>query len=277
MQTKPSTSHLHARSILRGWLTLFALLPIVASLYPQTSSQTPDELATAIMRVNRGEASDVRALLPDLIAKYQNTPGLLYLEGRLSTDGIEGVKFYQSVVDNFPKCEWADDALYRIYQYYYAIGLYRTADLKLQQLRRDYPNSPRVQGTAAAEIPKTEEPVITLAKKDTVAIDTTAAAVETAPPPDTVVPAIAPAIVAPEASRGYVLQVGAFSTVANAEKQKAFFEDRGFQAQITNKVRSGRSLHLVWLGNFKNSDEAMKFSREIKSKFKITGIVVERY
>ncbi len=275
MQPHQSTSRRSRHVILPAWLTLFALLTIAAPLYSQNASQTPEELATAITRVNRGEAADVRALLPDLIAKYQNTPGLLYLEGRLSTDGIEGVKFYQSVVDNFPKCEWADDALYRIYQYYYAIGLYRTADLKMQQLRRDYPNSPHVQGTAAAEMPKTEEPVITLAKKDTVAIDTTAVAATNAPPPDTTPPA--PEVVVPEASRGYVLQVGAFSTVANAEKQKAFFEDRGFQAQITNKVRSGRSLHLVWIGNFKNSDEAMKFGREIKSKYKITGIVVERY
>ncbi len=253
-------------------LALFMFLVSAGLLHAQNAAQTPDEIASAIARVNRGEAADVRALLPDLIAKYQNTPGLLYLEGRLSTDGIEGVKFYQSVVDNFPKCDWADDALYRIYQYYYAIGLYKTADLKLQQLRRDYPNSPHVQGTASRETPPPEEPAITLAKKDTVAIDT-GRTVAAEPPRDTV--AVAQA--APVAPGGYVLQVGAFSTVGNAEKQKAFFEDRGYQAEITNKVRGGRSLHLVWIGSFRNSDEAMKFSREIKSKFKITGIVVERY
>ena len=65
--------------------------------------------------------------------------------------------------------------------------------------------------------------------------------------------------------------------MANAEKQKNFFEDLGYTAEITNKVRGGKSLHLVWVGTYRNATEAMKFGREIKAKYKINGIVVERY
>jgi cell division protein FtsN len=74
----------------------------------------------------------------------------------------------------------------------------------------------------------------------------------------------------------YTLQVGAFSTSENARKQKAFFEERGYAAEITSRVRSGKSLYLVWVGSFPNADEARKVLREIQSKYDITPIVVER-
>jgi hypothetical protein len=48
-------------------------------------------------------------------------------------------------------------------------------------------------------------------------------------------------------------------------------------AEITNKIRGGRSLHLVWVGSYTNADEAKQAGREIKSKYKIDSIVVEKY
>jgi len=84
----------------------------------------------------------VRAELPTLMTNFQNHPGVLYLQGVLTTDGSEAAKIYQSIVDNFPKSEWADDALYRLHQYYYSVGLYKTADQKLEQLSAITPSPP---------------------------------------------------------------------------------------------------------------------------------------
>jgi len=39
----------------------------------------------------------------------------MYLQAVLTTDGTESAKLYQNIVDNFPKCEWGDDALYKLY------------------------------------------------------------------------------------------------------------------------------------------------------------------
>ena len=80
-----------------------------------------------------------------------------------------------------------------------------------------------------------------------------------------------------EAPEPYTLQVGAYSTVANAEKQRGFFENLGVNVEITNKVRGGRSLYLVWAGSFKSADEAKEFGKEIRKKHKIDSIVVEKY
>jgi len=245
-----------------------SLLIAAGSMLAQT---TNDEISSFIAKVDQGQVDAVRQAMPDLVAKYQNTPGLLYLQARIASDGIEAVKFYQSVVDNFPKSEWADDALYRIYQYYYALGLYRTAELKLGQLRKEYPKSPFVTGTREMKLPGQEDHSVNLPTKDTIVVDSPKI-VPAQPPPDSSRP-----IATPAASQSYTLQVGAFSTVRNAEKQRNFFEDLGYQAEIANKVRGGRSLHLVWVGNFKTAEEAMLRGKEMKAKYKIDFLVVEKY
>src|SRR5512135_2988484 len=91
--------------------------------------------------IEQGQSEQVRAELPTLLSNYQNNAGVMYLQGVLTTDGSEAAKIFQSIVDNFPKSEWADDALYKLYQYYYSIGLYKTADQKMAQLKQDYPYS----------------------------------------------------------------------------------------------------------------------------------------
>jgi len=222
-------------------------------------AQVADEIKAAIVKVDQGQVEEVKRALPDLVTKFQNTPGLMYLQGRVASDGIEGVKFYQAVVDNFPKSEWADDALYHMYQYYYALGLYRTADQKLQQLRKEYPASPFLAGKTPA--PNREEKPVKLTPQ------------EAAVPVDTPQAAKAPPVPAGQ----YTLQTGAFSTMANAEKQKTFFDDLGYSVDITNKIRGGRSLYLVWVGNYRTAEEARIAGRELKAKTKIDAIIVERY
>lgn len=91
--------------------------------------------------IENGQAEAVRAELPSLITNYQNNPGVMYLQAVLTADGSEAATLYQNIVDNFPKSEWADDALYKLYEYYYSMGLYKTADQKLQQLKEQYPFS----------------------------------------------------------------------------------------------------------------------------------------
>ena len=119
---------------------LLALAPLLA--------QTPDDgpIRDLISRLDRGETDAVRQALPEAVTRYQNHPGVLYLQARVATDGIEAAKLYQSILDNYPASEWADDALHSLYQYYYAMGLYKTAELRMQQLRKEYPGSEYLTG-----------------------------------------------------------------------------------------------------------------------------------
>lgn len=230
------------------------------------AQQADVEVARMVRMLEEGKADQVRAELPSLIAKHQNHPGVLYLQGRLASDGAEAVKFYQSIVDNFPKSEWADDALYHIYQYYYSLGLYRTAELKLQQLRKEYPTSPHLAGKPGPPLPPEEEPAPKVVSPTTPEVEE-----RITPTP----PAERAAKPSPEVEP-YAIQVGAFSTMQNAEKLRSFFEDLGYRVEVQNKVRGGRSLYLVWVGSFKTADEARKFGAEVRKKHNIESIIVTR-
>ena len=121
-------------------ISIIIFVLFTPTLYAQTNNSEPD-IRHRLEMIEKGQAEAVRAELPSLMTNYQNNPGVMYLQAVLTTDGTEAAKLYQNIVDNFPKSEWGDDALYKLYQYYYSIGLYKTADQKLTQLKEEYPFS----------------------------------------------------------------------------------------------------------------------------------------
>ncbi|MEX0602111.1 MAG: SPOR domain-containing protein [Bacteroidota bacterium] len=200
--------------------------------------------------IERGQGESVKAELPTLMTNFQNHPGVLYLQAVLTTDGTEAAKIYQSIVDNFPSSEWADDALYRLYQYFYSIGLYKTGDQKMQQLKQNYPFS-----TYAAT-----EPV----------------PVPSPPPPQEQPAQVQSPSTVEKFPTMFTVQVGAFSTLQNAEELKAKFEKEDFSSNIFTMVQNGRKLHKVWVGEFQTYDDAKRFTGEIKRLFNLESIVVSR-
>jgi hypothetical protein len=219
------------------------------TLFAQTNSSEPD-IRHRLEMIEKGQAEAVRAELPSLMTNYQNNPGVMYLQAVLTTDGTEAAKLFQNIVDNFPKSEWGDDALYKLYQYYYSIGLYKTADQKLTQLKEEYPFS----AYASENNPAVEEKQA-VKEKPTV---------------------IKPKEPVPKFATNFTVQVGAFSTLQNAGELKTKFEKEGYQSNIFTIVSHGKKLHKVWVGEFQTIDEARRFNAEIKSKFNLTSIVVSR-
>ncbi|MBI5214713.1 MAG: SPOR domain-containing protein [Ignavibacteriae bacterium] len=238
-----------------------------STLYGQNSkpeTQNKNEVAQAIQLLEKGEVNEVKSLLPELITKYQNDAGVVYLQGRLATNANEAKQFYQTILSNFPKSEWADDALYRLYQYNYAMGLYRTASAQLQQLAKEYPESPYVKSVPKSDLPKVDKPV-TVAKEPEVQSNKT----ETKKTNEQEIK--------PQGSQErFTLQVGAFSTSVNAEKVKSSFEEKGYKVEVASKVQNGKSLYKVWVGGYKTRDDAEKASKEVKSKFGLSSMVIER-
>lgn len=230
-----------------GILLLQSLALAVA--LSQTPGGQPD-IQRRLELIDRGQAEAVKAELPTLMTNFQNHPGVLYLQAVLMSDGSEAVKTYQSIVDNFPTSEWADDALFRLYQYYYSIGLYKTADQKLEQLKKDYPFSTYASDQALAEEPKavTAEAPVVVAQPAKVEKFTTI----------------------------YTVQAGTFSVLQNAEELKSRFERDGYTSTIFTLVNNGRKFHKVWVGEFQKQDEAKRFSGEIKKKYNLDSIVVTR-
>jgi cell division septation protein DedD len=227
-------------------------------------SSEPD-IEHMINLVNDGKSDQVKTDIPSLLSRHPNNPGVLYVQGLVTEEGTEAVRIYQSIVDNFPENEWADDALYKVYQFYYSLGLYRTAELKLTQLRTEYPDSPYLDAAGSQEtagIPEEKdvgeaEPSVSLA--DSVAGPAAVIPNEAVPPQD-----------------AYVLQVGAFTVQANAGRQKQYFEERGFAVEIISKVKDTRSLYLVLVGRYQTYEEAKARGADVKRDYGIESIVIVR-
>jgi len=245
------------------WRKMMLFVPLVTVLrLPLLAQSANAEISARVRMVEEGRASEVKQALPALVAKYPSHPGVLYLQGRLAKNGIEAARFYQSILDNYPRSEWADDALYRLYLYYYSLGLARTAELKMWQLRKEYPNSPFIKEPLASDTSHGDGRALTI--------------ITPTPTPSQPPQPSGTGSEGKVSSGAYAIQVGAFSSVDNATRLKSFFEELGYQVEVQNKVRAGRSLYLVWIGSFATAGDAKRFGAEIKAKHKVESIVVTR-
>jgi len=233
-------------------IRLIILVLAIVLYSPILVAQKTPDINSYVYMVEHGQTEKVRDVLPGLVEQYPSDPGVLYLQALLSTDGSAAVKMYQSVVDNYPKSEWADDALFKVYQFYYSLGLYRTAELKLAQLKKEYPSSKYLSQSAEVETEQLPEEDVPLSPVET-------------------------PVAGEENEKGqFTLQVGAFSTQVNAEKQKLFFEDLSMPVEVINRVKDGRSLYLVLVGRFKSADDARAQGAEIKKNYNMESMVVTR-
>jgi tetratricopeptide (TPR) repeat protein len=228
------------------------VLLLLVLIAPALRAQSADaEVTKYLAMVQDGKMDQVKAEIPSLLSKYPNNPGVLYLQAQTTSEGAEAVRIYQSIVDNFPASEWASEALFRVYQFYYALGLYRTAEMKMAQLKKNYPASKRATGGGEVDTGKLPEDRLESPPAGTPAAADTHAS--------------APA--------RFALQVGAYTTQANAEKQKAFFEGLGYAVEMISRVKENKSLFLVLVGTYSSAEDAKAQGAEIRSKFHIESIV----
>jgi len=219
------------------------------------------DIAPYLERLRNGDTGELRGEVSDLAEQHPNDAGIRYLQGLVMEDGTDAARVFQGLVDRHPKSEWADDALYKVYQFYYSLGLYRTAELKWAQLQREYPDSPHLASASGGAKPSQPEQSSDINPPSGETGITESAAVS---------------------SRGeiqsgqFALQAGAYSARENAEKQKLFFEDQGFPVEVINRVKDTQSLFLVLVGNYLTYDEAKSRIAEIRNKYGVESFVVSR-
>jgi septal ring-binding cell division protein DamX len=221
-----------------------------------------------VTMVEEGRVEEVRQAVPSLLDKYPNNPGVLYVQALVAKVGAEAARIYQSIVDNFPRTTYADAALYRVYQFYYSLGLYRTAELKLAQLKREYPGSRFLK--------KSAQESAALAEEVDSARTPPPVSVPPALPAGEATPAARPPEATPVAPTAFALQVGAYGALENAEKQRKFFVERGYAVEMITKVRDTRTFHVVLVGRYATYEEAKAAGTEMKKKHNITFMVIPR-
>ncbi len=236
----------------------FILLLLIILFLPVKAYSQDVDIVPYLKKVESGRIDEVREELIDLKDDYPESPSVMFLEGVLTENGQEAVSIYQNIVDNYPDSKYADAALYRIYSYYYALGLYESAGKKLDQLIEQYPNSPYIKIAKQNRLPETSKIKDENVKTDTTEKVTVQNKVNQKPD-----------------EYKFTIQAGAFSKKENAETLMNEFEKSGIYSVIKEKLVAGTTFHVVYVGKFVTRDDAENFLQTIKDKFKIEGRVTE--
>ena len=218
---------------------LLLFLFVATSLYSQEKDIIP-----YLKLIEGGARDSVMQILPELKKTSPNDPSVLFLEAVLTENGQDAVPIYNRILNDFPKSKYADASIYRLYSYYYSLGLYNTAESFLKRLKKGYPSSPYIK-LAEREIPSGNE-------------------------------AASPQELSPSNTKDYkfTIQAGAFSNDSNAMSLKKTFEDAGYYSFIKNKSVGGTEFRVVYVGRFEKRAEAEEFVQALNSQFDLKGQIV---
>lgn len=197
----------------------------------------------------------LRAVLPSLQKKYSNQPEILFFQSVFEPDGAKANAGYASILNRFPDNVFADECLYRLIQYDYAKGSYRSAQDKADQLKERFSSSRFAD--------KAERMFSGLN-------DAAAQTVETTPVSD-------PNISKNSSGKKFRLQVGAFGQSKNAEDLRDKLKSNGYvPVEFSEKVVNDKKLILVWVGAFDSKDEAAKTGDDLKKNLQLNYTIVEK-
>jgi tetratricopeptide (TPR) repeat protein len=227
-------------------IILFSILFI-----PTLSFAQDIDIVPYLKQIEAGELSAVKEKLPELKVKYPGSPAIMFLDGVLTEDGQQAVVIYQRIIEKYPNSKYADAAVYRVFSYFYALGLYEAAEKMREKLNTEYPDSPYRK---LAEANKTPDFKTSTQPGETPKIST---------PPTT------------RTDYRFTIQAGAFSNSANAINLKNDFERAGYITEMKEKNVGGTNFQIVYVGKFALRRDAEDFLHIINSKFNLNGRVIE--
>ena len=221
-----------------------------------------------LRQIEAGNIFVAKKNLNELKIKYPDNPEVKYLDAVLTEDGSEAVvkfdEFYKAHNGN----KFADDALYRIYSYYYSLGVYNKANLYFNILKNSYPSSPYLNEKNVAlsgEISGDESQVDLNKQESATKIEREIENAETVS--ENMIEA------APAQSK-YTVQAGAFMNVKNAVSLKDNLTSDGYDSSIQTKEVGGSILNVVTAGKFTDEQSALSLLDHLSKKYKLKGRVV---
>jgi len=238
-------------------ITFLFIFFLIISLPNFLQAQEVD-IVQYLKQIENGNKTQVENQLPELKKNYPNSSNLLYLEGVLTANGQQAVAIYNKLLKNYPKSKYADASLYRLYSYYYALGMYNAANNFLDRLKREYPNSSYIK-IAKRYIPQKDSLVIASRAKP--AGDSTEIINKTSDKSE---------------KYFYTIQAGAFTVRGNAKSLMEEFEKDGLYSSIDEKTVGGTTFHVVYVGKYSNEADASKSLKQVNAKYNINGRIVKQ-
>ena len=240
----------------------------------------PQNVDMYLSLIHEGQSQGVKENLPELISKYPNDPGVLYLQALLTTNGMKSLEMYGNLIEKFPESKYAGEASVKIGEYFYARGLYSQAGRQLCSLPRKYPrilNMQRVIDMMVSSFQAIGEgdsvkyyvgiyqsmfPNLDITRYGIERLDLSNR--ERFEKNSTKQP------------RPYVVQIGAFGSIQNANRLKLQVTQIGYDVAISAVRTNGKSLNAVRVVRFNSKSAAERVGQTIKKKLGIDYRVLYR-
>ncbi len=224
----------------------FIFFATLLFFFTEKSFSQEYNIVPLLKKVEEGKSGEVKEELQPLLKRNPGDPSLLFLSALLTEDGVQANEKYLKIVNVFPKSKYADAALFRIYNYYTAIGEEKEAAVYLKKLKTEYPKSNYLPSPEKVAVENSEETIVQR--------------------------------ITPQKSENYrfTIQVGAFSNVKNAEALKAELEDSGYEIDLKEKNVAGTIFNVLYLGKFEDKKSAEKILDKVNLDFRLNGRVVPK-
>ena len=230
--------------------------------------------------IHEGQNEGVKEKLPELISKYPNDPGVIYLQALLTTNGMKSLEIYAKIIEKFPESKFSGYASLKIGEYLYARGLYSQAGMQLRLIPRKYPRLENMQRVMDMMVSS----YLAIGEDDSVkyyigiyrsmfpnldfdkfGIDSPLFATEQ--------------VISNKKNKEpkpYVIQIGAFGSIQNANRLKLQVSQIGYNVDIVPVQTNGRGLHAVRVVRFRSKSSAERIGATIKKKLGIDFRVLYR-
>lgn len=219
------------------------------------SSTMPDtgfiNAEKSYLALKTGDLDNARKYLS--LADASN-PFSMYVRATLTQDATQAADIYRLIVNQYPDKPIAREALLQLYKCHYAAGDYRLAHTDYLQLHKYQGMTQLVDPAGLSDKMPAEEDTL---QNQAV---TPQPSVETAPS----TPAQEESPV--NSGESYTVQLGVFSTQANAERFVNQMKTNNIDASISTKSGAGKTLYVVTTGNFQTRGAAEAYSADLKSR-----------
>ena len=233
-----------------------------------------------ISLIHEGQSEGVKDNIPELVSKYPNDPGVLYLQALLTVSGMKSLELYSRLIEKYPESKYSGEASVKIGEYFYARGLYSQAGKQLCSIPRKYPRLTNMQGVIDMMVSSFRA----IGEEDSVKyysgiyqsmfpnLDMSKYGIKKQP-------ILNPRILDNEKRKEpkpYVVQIGAFGSIQNANRLKLQVSQIGYEVEISPVQTNGKGLQAVRVVRFRSKSSADRVGEVIKKKLGIDYRVLYR-
>lgn len=236
-----------------------------------TEAQT-DRIKYYLQLAAQGRLDEIKRDLPDLLIDYPDDPGVMLVHAVVVEDISKSASIYERIVEKYPRSQFADEAFWRLIQFYALRGDTMTASRYLDLYRESFPNSVYLITSseilrAAKTISKSsgKTTIIQLPKKTTQTEVTLVAKPDNEPKKTTLT-----------GKTTYGLQVGIYSTIDAAKSEVERFKGMRLKAEILNKTINGAEKFAVVIGDYSTRESAAAAKNIVQQECNCSPLIYEK-